>query len=179
MILTFLVLAVVAGTLGWYTAHDEPAHAAMAWAERQLDSGTRRPLRIWGAALAVAFALAWVWILHPVRSVTNLLSWPGNQPPAPASAPDPVAPARPEPLTGGRAAAKCGPACAEQHTYALSDCALSCADIGGGTADLSWTVGCPDCAAPRDRPCRRSDGTAAAVSCGARWNTWERTRTTT
>lgn len=64
----------------------------------------------------------------------------------------------------------CGPICWPRHTYRLMECGLSCAELHGGVADMSWSVACPRCAAVRDRPCLRLDGTAAAVSCGPRWD---------
>lgn len=63
----------------------------------------------------------------------------------------------------------CGTACTEQHTYRLNECGLCCAEIDGGVADRSWTVDCPGCKAPANKPCQRRDGTAAAISCPRRW----------
>lgn len=70
-------------------------------------------------------------------------------------------------------AERCSPACSEQHTYSLGTCALACAERYGGVADQSWAVPCSKCGAPTNKPCRRRDGTAVAVSCGPRWDAWE------
>jgi hypothetical protein len=67
----------------------------------------------------------------------------------------------------------CGTPCAEQHTYSLGECALSCASIDGGTADKSWTVACPRCKAPANKPCLRLNGTASGTSCAHRWNAYD------
>lgn len=82
--------------------------------------------------------------------------------------PEPTVPAPPT----APEADVCGPACAEQHTYRLHECALACTQIGGGTADTSWTVPCPWCQAPAGFPCYRTDSRASSVSHGRRWDAY-------
>lgn len=69
--------------------------------------------------------------------------------------------------------APCGPACTEHHTYRLDQCALSCAEVHGSVGQVPWTVPCPRCKAPVDRPCQWNDGRPSGVCCGKRWDLYD------
>lgn len=178
MIVLLLAALALGGLLGRATAGIHPAHIAVDWAEEQLATRSRRSPWSWIASLAVVGAVITVFLFHPFRSTVNVLARRDDPERVPAPDLDPNRAAKhgapAEPARDDRAAAKCGPACAEQHRYVLGSCARSCARIGGGVADMSWTVCCPNCGGLRDGPCRRSDGSAASVSCGARWDDYDR-----
>lgn len=60
----------------------------LGWAEDWTASGWRTP-RFWLAAPVVVVALAWVWAVHPRRSLANHRSWHDEQEPVPVPQFDP------------------------------------------------------------------------------------------
>ncbi|WP_030917398.1 hypothetical protein [Streptomyces sp. NRRL B-24720] len=70
----------------------------------------------------------------------------------------------------------CGHACADQHTYYLDSCALSCQPILGSYAHPAWVATCPKCKAPPHQPCLRGNGTASTVVHEARCEAQDRLR---
>jgi hypothetical protein len=96
-----MLLVLAAGALlGYLTGRVRPGVLLYDWALNAVCRGWRSPTA-WAAAPVALAALAWVWAVHPRRTLANLRTWragpparsPGVQvpgPPQPAAGPGPM-----------------------------------------------------------------------------------------
>lgn len=79
--LTAAALGVLAGIgVGYALGAREAGPRLLSWAEDATTPGWRT-WKFWPAAPIVIIALAWVWTVHPRRTLANVRSW--RQPPPP------------------------------------------------------------------------------------------------
>lgn len=85
-----IAIAVTAAlVLGYLVGRTRPGPRLLSWAEEATAPGWRTP-RFWlGAPVAVA-ALAWVWLVHPRRTLSNVRSWRAGERLHPAPVYDPA-----------------------------------------------------------------------------------------
>jgi hypothetical protein len=67
-------IAVTALTVGYLVGRARPGPRLLGWAEDAAAPGWRTP-RFWAAAPVILLALAWVWMVHPRRTLANRRSW--------------------------------------------------------------------------------------------------------
>lgn len=65
---------------GYALGAREAGPRLLSWAEEAVTPGWRT-WKFWPAAPIILVTLAWIWIVHPRRSLANVLAW--KQPPPP------------------------------------------------------------------------------------------------
>lgn len=69
-----LVLATAAAALGYTAGRYRPGPRLLNWAEDHAHGGWRNPAN-WASQAVFAVALAWMWTVHPRRTLANVRSW--------------------------------------------------------------------------------------------------------
>ncbi|MFC9736054.1 hypothetical protein ACFWG5_34585 [Streptomyces hydrogenans] len=71
-VLTAAVVAALAA--GYLLGRAHPGPRLLSWAEDHAHGGWRNPAN-WAAQGIFAIALAWMWTIHPRRTLANVRSW--------------------------------------------------------------------------------------------------------
>ncbi|MEU9703030.1 hypothetical protein [Streptomyces sp. NPDC047981] len=71
---TILAAAAAAFTIGYVAGRTAPGPRLLSWAEGHARGGWRNPAN-WAAQAIFAVALAFMWTVHPRRSLANVRSW--------------------------------------------------------------------------------------------------------
>ena len=74
--------------IGYTIGRTRPGPRLLSWAEDATAPGWRHPM-FWIAAPVVLVALAWMWTVHPRRTMENVRSWRTEHHPEPAPIMDP------------------------------------------------------------------------------------------
>lgn len=84
-----LLAAAVGLAAGYLLGRYRPAPRLLSWAEDATSPGWRT-WKFWPAAPIVLTALAWVWTVHPRRTLANVRAWRQDQHREPAPQYDPT-----------------------------------------------------------------------------------------
>lgn len=68
------LVAAAAYATGYLVGRHAPGPRTLSWAEDHAHGGWRNPAN-WAAQAVFAVALAWMWTVHPRRSLANVRSW--------------------------------------------------------------------------------------------------------